>query len=369
MRHSASTDTSRTVHVDLAERAYDIIVGKGIDVGAAIPADEVSRVLLVTDTNVDPLYAARWEQGLATAGLRTAKAVVPAGESSKSLDRARFLYDQALSAGLDRKSLVLALGGGMVGDLGGFVAATFLRGIRLVQAPTSLLAMVDSSVGGKTAVNLPQGKNLVGVFHQPASVLVDLDALETLPEREYLSGMAEVVKYGVIWDAVLLARLEDGVDRLRARDAVLLTDVVARCCEIKAEVVGVDEREAGVRAILNFGHTLAHALESTAGYGRWLHGEAVSVGMVYAAALSEGERGLAEQERRRLTTLLERLGLPVSPAASGERPAWEAVRRAMAADKKSREAMPRLVLAERFGSAMFGCEVAEDVLAETFAAL
>jgi 3-dehydroquinate synthase len=332
-------------------------------VGQALGERTAVKALLVSDSNVDPLHGAGCAGLLHARGLETVRAVVPAGEGSKSLEWAARLYEQALEAGLDRTAVVVALGGGMVGDLAGFVSATYLRGVRLVQVPTTLLAMVDSSVGGKTGVNLPQGKNLVGVFHQPIEVVADLDRLGTLPEREYLSGLAEVVKYGVIWDASFFGYLEAHADALVQREGAVLERVVARCCEIKAEVVAMDEREQGPRAILNFGHTLGHALEAVDGYGVWLHGEAVAVGMAYAGALSAATHGFACDEFARLTALLQRLGLPVRPRPET---AWAEVRRAMAADKKTVAARPRFVLARKLGAVVTRCELTEEQLAEAW---
>jgi 3-dehydroquinate synthase len=272
-----------------------------------------------------------------------------------------------VAAGLDRRGVVVALGGGVVGDLAGFLAATWLRGVRLVQAPTTLLAMVDSSVGGKTGINLPQGKNLVGAFYQPVEVDIDLRTLATLPEREYRSGLAEVVKYGVIRDAGLFADLEAGADRLMARDVTLLADIVARCCRIKADVVAGDETESGPRAILNFGHTLGHALETVRGYGTWAHGEAVAAGMAYAGEVSIRRCGFPSDDNRRLRRLLERLGLPVDWRAGGDTATdWAAMHAAMARDKKTQAGVVRFVLARRIGEAAFGCEVGADMLEDAF---
>ena len=356
----------KTVHVDLDERGYDIRIGNGVTPGTSLAGEPSRRVLVVTDSNVDPLYGDRCERTFREAGHVVTRVVVPAGEETKSLDRLGMLYDAAAEAGLDRRSVLVALGGGVVGDLAGFAAATYMRGVRFIQAPTTLLAMVDSSVGGKTGINLPQGKNLVGAFYQPIEVAVDLDTLSTLPEAEYRAGLAEVLKVGVIWDATLIDRLEADADRLLARDGAALASVVARCCEIKAEVVAMDERESGVRAILNFGHTLGHALETVAGYGAWLHGEAVAAGMAYAAELSVRLRGFPEAERDRLAALLERWCLPVSPAAKGAAPEWAALQRAMGMDKKSTDGQARFVLAERLGRVVFGCAVEENVLADTY---
>jgi 3-dehydroquinate synthase len=228
----------------------------------------------------------------------------------------------------------------------------------LVQVPTSVVAMVDSAVGGKTGINLPQGKNLVGAFYQPRAVVIDRDTLATLPEREYVSGLAEVVKYGVIRDRGFFELMEERAGDILAKDPDLLGELIMRSCRIKAEVVGQDEREGGLRAILNFGHTLGHALEKVAGYGAFLHGEAIAVGMVYAARVSASELGLAEAEVQRLSQLLERLGLPV--AAPGH--AWAALRQAMSVDKKVSGGVPRFVLARRMGEVEFGCEVSEETL-------
>jgi len=291
------------------------------------------------------------------------RAVVPAGEASKDGARLFDLYAAALAAGLDRRGLVVALGGGVVGDLAGFAAATFLRGVRCVQAPTSLLAMVDSSVGGKTGINLPEGKNLVGAFHQPALVLADTDALRTLPRREFVSGLAEVVKYGAIRDAAFLDAIAADAPALLAGDAAAVARAVRRSCEIKAGVVAGDEREeSGLRAVLNFGHTLGHAVESVAGYGTWLHGEAVAIGMAYAARLSVRLAGLGPEAAARLEGLLAALGLPGSaPGLS-----WAALRRAMGVDKKSAGRVPRFVLLEALGRARAGVEVPEALLEEVW---
>ncbi len=349
------------VHVKLAERGYDIIIQSGPDFTEPGIAVDGRRCLIVSDDNVDGLYGEAFERLLEAAGALTARAVVPAGEESKDLAKLEWLYGRALEAGLDRSSLVVALGGGVVGDLAGFLAATYMRGVKLLQVPTSLLAMVDSSVGGKTAVNLPQGKNLVGAFHQPSAVVINLATMATLPEREYVSGIAEVIKYGVIWDAVFFDYLEENIDKLLSRDAEVLEKVVARCCEIKAEVVGLDEREAGVRAILNFGHTLGHALEKVSGYGELLHGEAVAIGMAYAAHLSQNVKGLSADECGRIIDLLRRAGLPVGvPDDLAED--WAMLRKVMSSDKKSVNALPRFVLARAIGEVVFGVDVPETEL-------
>ncbi len=354
------------MNVALGGRGYPIRTGRGLlpSLGghaAALP--DVSACLLVSDDRVAPLYADACAASLGAAGLRTALAVVPAGEGSKSREVLFGLYQRALDEGLDRRSLVVALGGGVVGDLAGYLAASYLRGIRFVQVPTTLLAMVDSSVGGKTGINLPGGKNLVGAFHQPSFVLQDLDTLSTLPPREYASGLAEVIKYGVIADAGLFGRLERDPDVLAGAGAAALPDLVARCGEIKAEVVADDERETtGRRAVLNFGHTLGHAVETAAGYGAYLHGEAVAVGMVYAARLSARAAGFPGEDAERLAALLRGAGLPV--AAPGLR--WAALRAAMASDKKAAGRVPRFVLVEALGRTRTGVELPEALLEEVW---
>lgn len=354
------------IHVKLGERSYPIRIGVGLP--AEIPEGWTgARALLVTDSHVDALCGNAWQDRLVAAGLRVTRAVVPAGEASKNLRQVEWLYGEAVRAGLDRRSVIIALGGGVVGDLAGFVAATYLRGVRFMQIPTTLLAMVDSAVGGKTGVNLEEGKNLVGAFYQPGLVLADLHTLLTLPGREFVSGLAEVVKYGVIWDAKLFADLEHGADALLARDMGMLERVVGRCCEIKAEVIAVDERDLGVRAILNFGHTLGHAIENVSGYGQWLHGEAVAAGMVFAALLSARSGRLAMADAGRITRLLARLGLPVSARAMQIEALWPRLRDVMATDKKSREGCLRFVLAATLGSVAYDCEVVEALLSATFA--
>ena len=354
---------SKTVHVDLGHRGYDIRIGTGMPVVGRLAGESGLKALLVSDSNVDPIYGDKYGNELRESGFSVARAVVPAGERSKDLKQVGFLYDQAVTAGLDRTSLVVALGGGMVGDLAGFVAATFLRGVRFMQIPTTLLAMVDSSVGGKTAINLPQGKNLVGVFHQPIEVVADLGTLASLPSREYVSGLAEVVKYGVIWDAALFREIEGHADLLLSREAAFLEKIIGRCCEIKAEVVAMDELEVGPRAILNFGHTLAHALETISGYGALLHGEAVAIGLAFAGHLSVRLKGFPVEALSRLTSLLQRLGLPTERPAGLE---WEGAREAMNLDKKTRGKTLRFVLATKLGSVTAGCDVPEADLREAW---
>jgi len=356
------------VQVELGARSYPIRVGGGLlgSLGELCRSQGLNgHALVVSDRNVDPLYGPAVEESLRAEGYVVGRTSVPAGERSKERDTLFHLYDAALDQGLDRHAFIVALGGGVVGDLAGYLAASYLRGIDFVQVPTSVLAMVDSSVGGKTGINLPRGKNLVGAFHQPRAVLIDLDTLRTLPPRERNAGLAEVVKYGIIHEEAFFSELASHADRLRTDQGGLMTGVVAHCCRIKAEVVSDDERERGRRAILNFGHTLGHAVEKAGGYGHYLHGEAVAVGMAYAAALSVRAAGLTPAEAGRIVELLRRLDLPVAaPELS-----WPAVRDAMNADKKGRGGRPRFVLVPAIGRALVDCEVGEALLEEAWRSL
>jgi len=299
-------------------------------------------------------------KSLSASGFEPVLITVPAGEKSKRLAMVEKCYDQLAAHRLERKSFIVALGGGVVGDLAGFVAATYLRGIPFVQVPTSLLAQVDSSVGGKTGVNLQAGKNLVGAFYQPRLVLCDLDTLKTLPEREYLSGLAEVIKYGIIYDAILFAQLERNLPKLLQREATTLAAVIARCCEIKAEVVGQDETESGLRAILNFGHTIGHAIENSSGYGKFLHGEAIAIGQVAAAKLSQKVLGLPSGDTERIETLFVRAGLPVKLKLDAAR--RKKLFAAMLLDKKVSAGEIKFVLAKKIGQVVWGQKVASELI-------
>ncbi|HYB72186.1 MAG TPA: 3-dehydroquinate synthase [Candidatus Sulfotelmatobacter sp.] len=341
-RGGAAAGGSGEVEVSLPGGAYRIQVGPGLlgRTGERLAALNLGpRAAVVTDEGVPSAHVGAVLDGLRSAGLTAETIAVPAGEESKSLQQVSGLYERFVGAGLDRGSVVLALGGGVVGDLAGYAAATFLRGLPLVHLPTTLLAQVDSSVGGKVGVNLPRGKNLVGAFHQPRLVLADVAALATLPLREFRSGLAEVVKYGVIADPGLFELLDREADRLAPGAADLLAPIVTRCCRVKAHVVALDERERGWRAILNFGHTVGHAVEAAAGYGALTHGEAVAIGMAAAARLSRA-RGLCPRaDLDRLLRLLDRLGLPQRSPVPAER-----VLPYLAVDKKGRGGVPRFVL-------------------------
>jgi 3-dehydroquinate synthase len=309
-----SADAARTVAIDLGDRSYPIRIGTGLLGDAATYAGlpRATAALIVTNTTVGPLYAERLRAALAPHHRDLHIVELPDGEAHKDWATLNRIFDALLGHGCDRRTVLYALGGGVVGDMAGFAAASYMRGVPFVQVPTTLLAQVDSSVGGKTAINHPLGKNMVGAFYQPHLVVCDLDTIATLPPREVSAGLAEIVKYGPIADMAFMDWLEANMEALRAGDPAALAHAVHRSCEIKAAVVGQDEREAGLRAILNFGHTFGHAIESGMGYGAWLHGEGVGTGMVMAATLSQ-RLGLVDADFvARLTALVARAGLPTA---------------------------------------------------------
>ena len=301
------------VRVELGPDSYDIVIGSGAldSLSEFVARRKYSRTaLVITDTNVGPLYADRVKELLAAAGITAAVATIPAGEASKSLTVAEGVFTTAIEAGLDRHSPVIALGGGVVGDLSGFIAATYMRGVPFIQIPTSLLADVDSSVGGKVAVNHRLGKNLIGAFYQPDAVFIDLDCLKTLPAREISTGLGEIVKYGIISDAALFDFLEENAEAVKQLDTEAVRHLIIRSCEIKADVVSRDEKEGGLRRILNFGHTMAHAVEKEAGYGCYNHGEAVAIGMICATHISAALKLADEALLVRIEKLCRLLDLP-----------------------------------------------------------
>lgn len=310
---SAGGQVHARVEIDLGERSYPILIGSLLldDPATWSGLPKAASALIVTNETVGPLYAARLQQALSQQYPQIHVLSLPDGEAYKTWDSLNLIFDALLSRGCDRKTVLFALGGGVVGDMTGFAAACYMRGVPFVQVPTTLLAQVDSSVGGKTAINHPLGKNMIGAFYQPVRVVCDLDTLQTLPERELSAGLAEVIKYGPIHDLAFLDWIEANLPALRARDPKALAHAVQRSCEIKADVVGQDEREAGLRAILNFGHTFGHAIEAGLGYGEWLHGEGVGCGMVMAARLSQRLGLLAEDKVERLVRLVAAAGLPV----------------------------------------------------------
>ncbi len=337
------------LQVALAGRGYAIHIGSGLLGRPDLFAPHLGsgRVAIVTNETIAPLYAVRLETTLRTAGASCLTIALADGEAFKTLESLNRIFDALLSANADRRTLIVALGGGVVGDIAGFAAATFQRGVPYLQVPTSLLAQVDSSIGGKTAVNHPLGKNMIGAFYQPRAVIADTDTLRTLPERELGAGLAEVVKHAALRDAGFLDWIEEHAVALRARDPDALTRAIRRSCEIKAQIVAADERESGERALLNFGHTFGHAIESALGHGAWLHGEAVAAGMVLAARFSVRQGRLEPRSAERLVALLEALGLPVAP------PRMPAARwlEFMGRDKKNQDGRITLILLEALGRA------------------
>jgi 3-dehydroquinate synthase len=353
-----------SLRVDLGERAYPIHIGSGLlDRGDLYrPYLAGGSVAIVTNEVVAPLYLSRLEKALA--GARVTRIVVPDGEQAKSWPTLERVFDALLEARCGRDTLLVALGGGVVGDLAGFAAAVYQRGMPFVQVPTTLLAQVDSSVGGKTAINHARGKNMIGAFHQPLAVVSDVATLDTLPGRELRAGLAEVIKHGLALDAAFVRWLEGHMDKLLRREPASLGYAVKRCCELKAGIVAADERESGVRALLNFGHTFGHAIEAATGYGTWLHGEAIAAGMVMAAELSLRLKLLGKQDVQRVRELIERAGLPVAGPASGAHELLEL----MAVDKKAAQGKLRFVVLEAIGRAALRGEVDERLVREAIVA-
>lgn len=354
---------ARSLEVALGARSYPIRIGAGLLDEHALwrRAIHGRQVLIVSNTTIAPLYLPRVQAGLGD--LRHAVFLLPDGEAHKSLEQAGQVFAALAALGASRDATILALGGGVVGDLAGFAAACWMRGIDFVQMPTTLLAMVDSSVGGKTGVNLPQGKNLIGAFHQPRAVIADTSTLATLPAREYRAGLAEVVKYGAIDDAAFFVWLEAHSDALIAREPAVLAQAIETSCRSKAAIVARDEHEQGDRALLNFGHTFGHALETVAGYGSLLHGEAVAIGMVLAARLSARLGRASPGEGERLAALLQRLGLPTAP------PPLDPARllAAMRLDKKNLGGRLRLILWHGIGKAEIVADVEETAILDALA--
>jgi len=345
--------TFQQINIDLADRSYGILIGSGLldnaESYAGLPV--ASTALIVTNTFVAPLYAQRLRIALAGRFRTVLTVELPDGEASKSWETLNRIFDALLANNCDRKTVLFALGGGVVGDMTGFAAASYMRGVPFVQVPTTLLAQVDSSVGGKTAINHPLGKNMIGAFYQPQRVICDLDTLKTLPSRELSAGLAEVIKYGPIADMAFFEWIESHLDDLLAQNPAALAHAVKRSCEIKAWVVGQDERETGLRAILNFGHTFGHAIEAGMGYGQWLHGEAVGCGLVMAARLSEALGLVDKVFVERLNTLVRRAGLPVvAPVLDAQDNAGRYLS-LMRVDKKSEAGEIRFVLIDGPGLA------------------
>ncbi len=355
----------RRLDVRLGDRSYPIHIGDGLLDEPSLFAPHLNgrTAAVVTNTTVGALYGERLTRTLARAGARCLSIALPDGEAYKNWQTLNLIFDALLRAQADRRTVLVALGGGVVGDIAGFAAATYQRGVAHLQVPTTLLAQVDSSVGGKTAINHPLGKNMIGAFHQPVAVVADTATLATLPDRELGAGLAEVVKYGAIQDPAFLAWIEANADRLLARDPEAIGHAIQRSCEVKAAVVAEDERESGARALLNFGHTFGHAIESAAGYGNWLHGEAVAAGMALAARFSVAQGRLASAEAERLVRLLERLRLPVKPPAIAP-DVWLEY---MGRDKKNEAGRVTLILLERLGRAAIVKDAAPGAIEEFLA--
>ena len=355
----------QTYKVALGDRAYPIHIGAGLlsRVELILPHLPQKRVALITNDVVAPLYLECFRGALEQAGVEVALVVLPDGESHKNWTTLTTIYNALLESHCERSTAVIALGGGVVGDISGFAAATYQRGVPFIQVPTTLLAQVDSSIGGKTAINHPLGKNMIGAFYQPRVVVSDMQTLQTLPERELRAGLAEIIKHGLIGDESLFSWIEANIERLLDRDMDALGHVVLRSCEIKGAVVVNDERELGERALLNFGHTFGHAIENGFGYGTWLHGEAVGAGMALASDLSSQMGMLARSDTDRIRRLLARAGLPVEVKGISSVRLLEL----MSLDKKAKNGNIRFILLERIGSAKIRADVSPEALDRTLA--
>lgn len=352
--------TIETLTIDLGERSYPILIGEGLLSNSELLQQYIKarNLMIVTNEVVAPLYLQKLKDALPNKNLQ--QIILPDGEHTKSMPTFNQVLDALVASRLNRDAGIVALGGGVIGDMAGFAAACYQRGVDYYQIPTTLLSQVDSSVGGKTAVNHPGGKNLIGAFHQPRCVIADTQVLNTLPDRELRAGFAEVIKYGLIRDPDFFTWLENNVQLILARDVQALTHAIKRCCEIKAEVVGIDERENGLRAILNFGHTFGHAIENAMGYGEWLHGEAVAAGMVLAADMSLRLGYLSNDEYQRIENLIKASGLPLSAPHIGV----DKARQLMSMDKKVHAGQLRLVLLQNLGTAI----ITDQYPAEAFTA-
>ena len=359
-------ENMQSLTVGLGERSYPIRIGNGLlDQGALLQAVVPrKRVAIVSNTTVAPLYLEKLQRTLQSVGISSATIILPDGEAYKNSDTLNLIYDALLKNHCERSTPLIALGGGVIGDMTGFAAATYLRGVPFIQIPTTLLAQVDSSVGGKTGINHALGKNMIGAFYQPQLVLADIDTLNTLPDNELAAGLAEVIKYGLIRDLPFLEWLEHNMDKLLARDTGALQYAIARSCKNKAEVVAADERESGERALLNLGHTFGHAIESGVGYGNWLHGEGVAAGTIMAADLSQRLGWISAQDVARISKLFKRAGLPVIAPDLGVDKFLEL----MGLDKKVEGGKMRFVLLKQIGHAVVYGEVPTSLLRQTLQA-
>lgn len=355
-----------TLHVDLGDRSYPIFIGSGQLAQPELLTDHIhgKSVLVVSNETIAPLYL---EKVLASlGGYKVASCILPDGEQFKTLDIVNRIFTTLLEGHFDRRTTLIALGGGVVGDMTGFAAAAYQRGVNFIQIPTTLLSQVDSSVGGKTGVNHPLGKNMIGAFHQPQAVVIDIDTLNTLEPRELSAGIAEIIKYGLIIDGEFFDWLEENVEKLLDRDPAALTYAIRRSCEIKADVVAADEKEAGQRALLNLGHTFGHAIETAMGYGNWLHGEAVGCGMVMAARMSTNLGWMTSEELERATNLIQRARLPVTPPADMSAKTFLEL---MQVDKKVIDGSLRLVLLKGIGQSLITADYAPEQLTQTLTSM
>lgn len=350
-----------TLHVDLGDRSYPIFIGSGLLQQPELLTESIRghSAMLVSNTTVAPLYAGQVTPSLQT--LKTSQVLLPDGEQYKTLEVLNRIFSALLEQHMDRSTTLIALGGGVVGDMTGFAAASYQRGVDFIQIPTTLLAMVDSSVGGKTGVNHPLGKNMIGAFYQPRCVIIDTNTLDTLDDKQLSAGIAEVIKYGIIIDAGFFDWLEANMDALLARDKAALAYAIKRSCEIKADVVAADEKEKGQRALLNLGHTFGHAIETATGYGNWLHGEAVAAGMVMAASMAEQIGWMNNDEVKRIRQLIRHARLPVAPPESMTA---ERFLDLMAVDKKVINGQLRLVIPKKIGHAVVTADFPADALAQ-----
>lgn len=349
----------KTLHVDLGDRSYPIFIGSGLLGQADLlqPYIKGSTALIVTNATVSPLYLQQVIQHLD--GIKYDVVELPDGEEFKTLDTLNIIYTALLEHRMDRNTTLIALGGGVVGDITGYAAASYQRGVNFIQIPTTVLSQVDSSVGGKTAVNHPLGKNMIGAFHQPQCVIADIDVLKTLPSRELSAGIAEVIKYGILGDKPFFEWLEVNIEDLMALNADKLIYAIERSCQNKADIVAADEKESGQRALLNLGHTFGHAIETQMGYGEWLHGEAVGAGMVMAAQLSEACGWIAADDMKRITALIDKGGLPIDPPA--DMTADDFINN-MSRDKKVLDGVLRLVLIRSIGEAVVTSDYPKEKL-------
>ncbi len=354
----------KTLEVDLGERSYPIFIGQGLMGNAELvkPYVKGQQVLIVTNTTVAPLYLKACEKSFSSFNVKSV--ILPDGEEYKNLETLNKVFDELIGQRFDRSCTLVALGGGVIGDMTGFAAAAFQRGVNFIQMPTTLLAQVDSSVGGKTGVNHPMGKNMIGAFHQPECVVIDTDSLNTLEDRQLSAGLAEVIKYGLIVDKPFFEWLEIHLEELLARDPVALSEAIERSCHNKAVIVAKDEKEAGLRALFNLGHTFGHAIEAGMGYGNWLHGEGVSAGTMQAVFMSKLMGGLTDEDQARITAIFDRARLPVKPP-SVEDMSNEKYLNLMAGDKKVQAGTIRLVLLQAIGQAYVTGEYPRELLEKT----